>query len=362
MKKQQRATGTNLTAGLDVSDLRTELVVLDAEGEVIERDSMPTTRLALERRFCGVEPMRVVLEVGPHSPWISRQLRAWGHKVLVANARRVKLISAALDKGDQVDAEVLARLGRADPKLLRPLQHRSEQTHLDLAVMRSRDAMVRSRSLLISHVRGMCKSFGVTIPKCSAECFHKRARAHVPENLAPAVAPVLETIEGLTKQLRAYEKQVEQLSEQKYPETAALREVPGVGLLTGLAYVLVLEDPKRFRGAQSVGPYLGLVPKRRQSGDRDPQLHITKGGDPMLRTLLVQAAHYILGPFAPDSDLRRYGQRICARGGKNAKKRAVVAVARKLSALLYRLWTKQIKTYEPLHDATRRAQRLQRAA
>ena len=145
------------------------------------------------------------------------------------------------------------------------------------------------------------------------------------------------------------EQEIERLCEERYPETRLLRQVKGVGPITALAFVLVLEDPQRFATSRSVGAYLGLVPRQRTSGDSDPQLRITKTGDRMLRRLLVQSAQYILGPFGPDCDLRRYGERIALRGGMNAKKRAVVAVARKLSSLLFALWTSG-SVYEPLRQ------------
>ena len=132
-----------------------------------------------------------------------------------------------------------------------------------------------------------------------------------------------------------------------------MRQVEGIGPLTALTFVLTLEDPYRFEKSRSVGAYLGLVPATDQSGDRDPQKRISKEGDEMLRKLLVGSAHYILGPFGSDSDLRRHGEKIASRGGKNAKKRAAVAVARKLSVLLHSLWVSG-EVYDPLHNAHRR--------
>jgi transposase len=140
-----------------------------------------------------------------------------------------------------------------------------------------------------------------------------------------------------------------------------LRQVEGVGALTALTFVLTLEDPHRFEKSRSVGAYLGLVPGKDQSGDRDPQKRISKEGDEMLRKLLVGSAHYVLGPFGSDSDLRRHGEKIASRGGKNAKKRAAVAVARKLSVLLHRLWVSG-DVYDPFHNARRRARRGKEAA
>jgi len=221
-----------------------------------------------------------------------------------------------------------------------------------MALIRSREALVSTRTQLINHARGAVKSFGGRLPKCPARSFHKRAAAHIPEALRPALGPILETIASLTERIRDYEGQLETISKEHYSETELLRQVEGIGPLTALTFVLTLEDPCRFQRSRSVGAYLGLVPARDHSGDRDPQKRISKEGDEMLRRLLVGSAHYILGPFGSDSDLRRHGQKIASRGGKNAKKRAVVAVARKLSVLLHSLWL-SAELYEPLRNAQR---------
>jgi transposase len=189
------------------------------------------------------------------------------------------------------------------------------------------------------------------LPKCPARSFHKRAPEHIPEALWPALGPILEQIGSLTERIRDYERQLETISKEHYPhETGLLRQVEGIGPLTALTFVLTLEDPHRFEKSRSVGAYLGLVPATDRSGDRDPQRRISKEGDEMLRKLLVGSAHYILGPFGSDSDLRRHGEKIASRGGKNAKKRAVVAVARKLCVLLHSLWV-SAEVYEPLRNA-----------
>jgi transposase len=232
------------------------------------------------------------------------------------------------------------------------LNHRGEDSHAHLAIIRSREALVGSRTQLVNHVRGAVKSFGARLPKCPARSFHKKAVAHIPEALRPALGPILEQIGSLTERIQDYDRQLEMISKEHYPETELLRQVEGVGALTALAFVLTLEDPYRFAKSRSVGAYLGLVPARDQSGDRDPQKHISKEGDEMLRRLMVSSAHYILGPFGSDSDLRRHGEKIASRGAKNAKKRAVVAVARKLSVLLHRLWV-SAEVYKPLYNAHR---------
>jgi transposase len=243
-------------------------------------------------------------------------------------------------------------LARLDPKLLYPLKHRGEDSQVHLAIIRSRQTLVDARTQLVNHVRGAVKSFGARLPKCPAMSFHKKAAEHIPEALWPALGPILETIGSLTERIRDYERQLETISKEHYPDTELLRQVEGVGTLTALTFVLPLEDPYRFSKSRAVGAYLGLVPARDQSGDRDPQRHISKEGDEMLRKLLVGSANYILGPFGSDSDLRRHAEKIASRGGKNAKKRAVVAVARKLSVLLHSLWL-SAEVYEPLRNTHR---------
>lgn len=340
-----------MTAGLDLGDRYSHLCLLDTEsGEVIEEGRLRTTPETLQRRFSGCRPMRVAIEAGTHSPWVSRLLEECDHQVLVANPRKTRLIYGSKHKTDKLDAENLARLARLDPKLLYPLEHRGENAQAHLAILRSREVLVGTRTQLINHVRGVVKAFGHRLPKCSAPSFHKKVPEHVPKELLPALGPLLGTIEELSARIRDYDRKLEALAREHYPETETLRQVQGVGVLTALAFVLVLEDPSRFEKSRTVGAYLGLVPGKNQSGERDPQRRISKRGDEMLRRLMVGSAQYILGPFADDSDLRRHGLKIAERGGKNAKKRAVVAVARKLSVLLHRLWVTG-EPYEPLYNA-----------
>jgi transposase len=218
-----------------------------------------------------------------------------------------------------------------------------------MALVRSRDALIRARTKLINHVRGAVKSNGKRLPSCATARFHK-LEGELPETLASALRPMMDVIKELNERIRELDREIEQKSKESYPETAVLRHVPGVGPITALTFVLVIQNPQRFSRNRSVGPYLGLVPKRDQSGERDPQLSITKSGSPYLRRLLINASHHILGPFGPDTDLRRHGLKIAAGGGKRAKKRAVVAVARKLSILLLAL-LKTGEVYEPLRQA-----------
>lgn len=341
---------SSITIGLDVGDRRSHYCVLDPDATVRTTGTVATTRAALTTLFAALPPARVVLEVGTHSPWISRLLLALGHEVLVANARRVRLITAATRKSDPVDAETLARLGRADPALLAPIRHRSEAAQHDLAQIRARDALVRARTLLINHARGAVKATGERLPAGTSRTFARRAAGALPAPLRQALQGVLRAIAELSAQITAADRALVRRAAEQYPETARLQQVAGVGPLTALSYVLTLEEPMRFSKSRGVGADLGLCPRRAQSGGHDPQLRITKAGDPLLRRLLVSAAQYILGPFGPDCELRRFGERLAARGGKNARKRAVVAVARKLAVLLHRLWLSGA-TYQPLRAA-----------
>lgn len=347
------ATDTmTITIGLDVGDRFSHYCELDAGGEVVGEGRVLTKSEALRRQFAGVPRARVVLEVGTHSPWISRLLEDLGHEVIVANARRVRMIYANDSKSDKVDAEMLARVGRMDARLLYPIQHRGPGAQHDLALLRARECLVRSRTQLINHVQGAVKAVGHRLPRASAPAFARKVAAAIPEALHPALDPLLEMIDALSQQIKRAEKEIAQLCDQRYPETRRLQQIAGVGPITSLCYVLTIEDPTRFKSGRSVGAYLGLKPRQRDSGDRAPQLRITKRGDEMLRRLLVNSAHYILGPFGPDCDLRRWGLALAERGGTNAKKRAVVAVARKLANVLYALWLTD-DDYEPIrHLAT----------
>jgi len=336
--------------GMDLGDRFSHFCALDDDGSVVAEGRVATTPGAMELEFKSVTSKTIAIEAGMHSPWVSRLFKRLGHAVLVANPRKLRLIYENQRKSDRVDAEYLARVARLDPKLLCALEHRSESGQYHLAIIRARDTLVRSRGRLIQHVRSAIKAIGARVPSGTAEVFHKRAVACLCDGLRDALLPLIETIEQLTLRIRAFDRKVQELAEDRYPDTGALTQVCGVGSLTALAYILTLEDEGRFRRSRSVGAWLGLVPGQHDSGQSQPQWHITKEGDPYLRRLLVGSAQYILGPFAKDSDLRRYGLAIAARGGANAKKRAVVAVARKLAVLLHRLWRTR-EVYEPFFNS-----------
>ncbi len=314
-----------LTVGVDLGDQWSNYCILDLEGDTLAEGKLRTTQEEFSEFFQGLNAARVVVEVGTHSAWVREVIVGCGHEVLVANPRLMEGSKRRKRKNDRIDANKLARLGRVDPQSLHPLEHRSTEVRQDLVMLRARDALVSTRTELINTTRGLVKSMGKRLP-------------------------LLQIADAVSDCIKEYDRRMEEMANQKYGHTKLLRQVKGVGPITALAYALTLENPQRFAKSRDVGPYLGLVPKQEDSGESQPQLGISKAGDSMVRKLLVGSAQYILGPFGPDTDLRRYGLRLCERGGKNAKKRAVVAVARKLAVLLHRLWVTG-EVYEPLHHS-----------
>jgi len=336
-----------LTVGVDLGDQWSHYCIVGLEGETLAEGQVRTTQQDIAEFFQALNAARVVVEVGTHSAWVREVICGYGHEVLVANPRLMEGSKRRKRKNDRIDANKLARLGRVDPQSLHPMQHRSAEVRQDLVMLRARDALVAARTELINATRGLVKSMGRRLPKCSSPSFAQKVEEAVPAEIREALLPLVRMTAALSDCIEGYDEKIEKLASEKYGHTALLRQVKGVGPITSLAYVLTLENPERFVKSRDVGPYLGLVPKQEDSGESQPQLGISKAGDTMVRRLLVGSAQYILGPFGPDTDLRRYGLRLCERGGKNAKKRAAVEVARKLAVLLHRLWVTG-EVYEPL--------------
>src|SRR5277367_1127089 len=295
-----------ITIGIDLGDVWSHYCTLNQDGEVVDRGRFRTTPKAIEKWFTDVAPARVAMEAGTHSIWISAQLQELGHEVIVANVRELRAISHSDRKSDQVDAEKLARFARLDPKILRPIVHRTVAQQEALTLIRARNLVVRLRTAAVNAVRGLAKPCGHRLPASSTLCFAKRCLAVLPPGLARALGPVLHQIADMTVKIKQYDQAIKQLTEKEYPETQALLKVYGVGQLTALTYVLTLGSKERFQRSRDVGCYLGLRPKRSQSGDRDPQLGITKAGNIYLRTLLVECANHVLGRHGKDSSLRQW--------------------------------------------------------
>src|SRR2546427_11383693 len=338
-----------LTMCLDLGDRISWYCVLDEAGDVLLERRVSTAPKAMKQVFERMPRSRIALETGMHSPWVSRVLSGLGHEVIVAHARNVRLIGESRRKDDRLDARTLARLARIDPQLLCPVKHRSAKAQADLTVIRARAGLVRARTSLINTARGLTKSYGERLRGCNPRNMKPEKASGLSPELQAVLEPLLAGIESLSEQIREYNEQIEHLAQESYPQVALLKQVKGVGTLIALTYLLTLEGAHRFRKSRDVGCYLGLQPGRRNSGQSEPQLHISKEGDPYLRTPRVHGANHILGPFGADSDLRRWGLKLAERGGKNGKKRAVIAVARKLAVLLHRLWVSG-EACEPLRN------------
>lgn len=342
-----------ITIGLDLGDKKHALCVLNQDGEIIDERTITNHRESLRRLSQKYPGARIAFEVGSHSPWIKRFLSELGHEVFVANPRKLRAIYANERKSDKNDARMLARIARMDPQLLHPVEHGSEEAQRDLLRIKLRDNHVRQRVDIISSVRFTLKSLGVTLPSPNSACFAKRCRTLFTEKdsaLLDSIEPSLQVIDLMTQKIRELDRAVETLCETKYPVTQRLRQIVGIGPITALSFVLTIEDPELFEDPRDVGAYLGLVPKRDQSGGLDKQLRISKAGDAYLRSLLVGCAQYILGPFGSDTDLKRHGLMLAERGGGRGKRKAVVAIARKLAVLMLALW-KSGRDYEPLRGA-----------
>jgi transposase len=352
VKTTKNCSQLKLTIGLDLGDRFSWYCVLDEAGQVQLEQRVRTNGKALQEVFAAMPRSRIALEIGTHSPWISRLLSELGHEVIVANARKVRLIAESRKKDDRMDAQTLARLARIDPQLLSPVKHRSAQAQADLMMIRARAGLVRARTGLVNTARGLAKSYGERLRGCNVRNMNPEKAEGLSPELQAALEPLLACIELVSEQIREYNERIEKLAQDSYPQVAMLKQIKGVGTLIALTFLLTLEDPHRFGRSRDVGGYLGLQPGRRNSGESEPQLHISKEGDPYLRTLLVQGAQHILGPFGIDCDLRRWGLKLAERGGKSEKKRAIVATARKLAVLLHHLWVSG-EAYEPLHNSSR---------
>jgi transposase len=352
-KGSKKILRQKLTIGLDLGDRNSWYCMLDECGQIQLEQRVRTNATALREVFSEMPRSRIALEIGTHSPWISRLLTELGHEVIVANARKVRLIAESRKKDDRMDAQTLARLARIDPQLLSPVKHRSAQAQAALMTIRARAGVVRARTALVNTARGLAKSYGERLRGCNVRNMNPEKAEGLSPELQAAMEPLLNAIESLSERIVEYNERIETLAQQSYPQVALLKQIKGVGTLIALTFLLTLEDPHRFRKSRDVGCYLGLQPGRRNSGQSEPQLHISKEGDPYLRTLLVQGAQHILGPFGMDCDLRRWGLKLAERGGRNGKKRAIVATARKLAVLLHHLWVSG-EMYEPVHNSQRR--------
>ncbi len=320
--------------GIDVHQKYSELCVVSDRGEIVDQERAPTTEARLRRFFKNRPPSRVLLESGPMTPWVYRLLSELVQEVVVVNPRRVRLIAESTLKTDKADAEVLARIGRLDLGLLRPVYQRTEAAQDLRTRLRVRSALVRSRTALINTVRGLLRAQGYRLAPSTTRTFMTRyGAAKIPKTLTLTIDPLVEMIVGLTQQIDLLHQG---LVEQSRADalTTRLQTVPGVGPLVSLAFVGWMDRSQRFQNSRDVGACLGLRPRLRSSGGHEHRGRITREGDSEMRRLLVQAAHCALRSKR-DSALKRWAEQLLQRVGKS---KTVVALARKIAVLLHHLW------------------------
>jgi len=342
---QTTAISSNLTIGMDLGDTTCEVCVLEQGGKKpVATGTLPMTKEALTEFVSQYPAATVVFEVGGQSRWVQQLFRLLGIKNIAADPRQLKLISQSRRKNDKKDAYLLACAGRGMPELLNPITHRSLQAHADRAVSKARHTLVTTRTKLVNHLRGVVKTEGGRI-KATAQYFHSHALEQIPEHLRPALEPLIDVLAAIHDQLLTIDREMKRIARDRYPEVELLMGIFSVGLTTAFAFVTTIEDPSRFRRARACGAYLGMTPRQRESGSISPELNITKAGDGHLRRLLVLCAHHLLGPFGKDCRLRRWGLELCG-GTKKGRKRAVVAVARKLAVQMMAIW-KSGRAFDP---------------
>src|SRR5258706_7317165 len=229
---------SKLTIGLDLGDRTSHYCILDGAGNVILEHSLPTTPNGIQQVFRRIPRSRIALETGTHSPWVSRQLTQMGHEVIVAHARNVRLIGESSRKDDQLDARTLARLARIDPSLVGPVQHRSAKAQIHLTVIRARAGLVGARTALVNAARGLTKSYGERLRKCGTQQMNGEMAKGLSQELRDALEPLLREVESLNERIREYDRRIEQLAKEVYPEVSLLEKRKSGGTLIALTYVL----------------------------------------------------------------------------------------------------------------------------
>ena len=339
--------------GLDISQKTIEIFAVMGE-EGYSMGKISNDRKSLEEFFdrlpAPANAVTVALETGTHSAWISRCLEGRGIEVIVAHARDLAFIYQGTKKSDRIDAEKLARVARADKKLLHPVKLMDRKRQETLLAIKARDLLVKNRTCIISAIRGFLRSFGIDDHEYSHEVINQIYPV-LPKEIRLNLRGLFTALTAINNCIKDYDRRIAKIT-QEYPETRTLQQIKGVGPLIALTFALVIGDPKRFT-SRECSSYTGLVPKRDQSGEVDKQLGITKCGNKLLRRLLIQGAQYIMGPFGEDCDLRDFGNRIARRGGSISRKKASVAVARKLAITMLALWRNPNVTYDP-HFKTNR--------
>ena len=342
---------------MDISQKTIEIFVLKGE-KGVPFGKILNNQKSLNDFFDKVpfpsKTITVALETGTHSAWISHCLEQRGYEVIVAHARDLAFIYKGDKKSDRIDAEKLARVARADKKLLHPVRLMSKTRQEALLAIKARDLLMKERTCIVNAIRGFVRSLGIDDAEYSIETISKMYSV-LPKEIRQNLRGLFSVLTAINNNISSYDKRLKKIAEE-YPETKILQQVKGVGPIIALSFALIISDPNRF-SSKECASYLGLVPKRDQSGETDKQLGITKSGNKLLRRLLVQGAQYIMGPFGEDCDLRDFGNRIAQRGGRIAKKKATIAVARKLAITMLALWRNPDVKYDPHFKAANKQNR-----
>lgn len=336
----------SIVVGIDIGERHLNLCEIDLD-DVVSEARLVNSAKKLREHFEGRSKRRIAVEAGAHTRWIAELLRELGHEVLVLDPRRTKLISGSLYKDDRIDAQTLAMLARDAPTLLKTIPVRPLESQIVLTLIRARAGAVQGRTRIINAVRGLLKPYGF---KTSKDSRGPGFTAHLRETLDPTLLRLVDSllvlIDTFNAQIKRYDEDVELVLPRFAPDAIHVTEINGVGALTVLYFVALIGDCQRFVKARDIGPYLGLCRRRQDSGDYRSELGITKAGDNLMRALLANCASYILGPFGKDSDIRRWGLKRMGGGSRAEKKKAKVAVARKLAVLILTLW-KTGRPYTP---------------
>ena len=344
------------TIGVDVSDKTSKICVMTklpgGERKIVVETTCATTKAGFEEAFSKFDrSWPVIFETGTHCRWMDKCFRGLGFKDIVANPGKIPSITKSNKKNDRNDARELARLAIADPGMLHPVFLKDEIYQQMLNLHGGRNILISQRTQLTNHIRGIAKSYGHRIEKVSTESFHKLNHSAWPKELEQVVWPLMGMIKMINLKIKAYDKLIERLAEK--PEFKWMVEraqvVYGIGIIGSTVIVALIGGrPDRFTHARDIGPYFGMTPKQDQSGEDDKQLRITRAGADIARKTLVECAGVVLMANAPDTDLKLKGLRIGMRGGKIAKKKAKIAVARCLATTVLALLKHREEEYVPL--------------
>lgn len=324
----------NTTIGMDLGNKVHKIIGLNEHGKEVLRCEVENTKAAVEAFFKEHADATIAMETGTCCRWVSKLARLHCHDAIVGNARKLRAIWQSKQKNDWNDAHMIAALARASRELFHPVMLRDDEHHDLYQLIQLRDISVRQRTQTINAIRGMCKAAGDFVRKCDAQGLFRHLE-YIPETQAWKFRPLIERLGAIAENIQQYDWLIQDYADAHFKtQVALLRTIPGVGLITSCMFVALIQDPKNFGNPRDAGCYFGLTAGQDQSGDKDAPMHVTKAGNTQMRKLLVTAANYILRDSSPDSAIKRYGQRICARGGKIARRKAKIAIARKLSVVM----------------------------